>query len=480
MLSDPFISSPDKALFRRCYSWYALAVALTVFSMIVQQPLALLTALFAVLIGLIPEIWYRRALRSLLIRQQTEPQHVLFGEEIAFSLSIENQKLLPLPWLKVECLVSPPLTVQHKRSLKRERLTSFSARWTLWSLQRLTHYHHMRCLARGCYLIGPLHLRSSDPFGWFEREMTLPQATCLIVYPLVVPLEVFGLARLRPLGEYVTSHHSLEDPLWLAGVREYQTGDDPRRIHWKATAHTGTLQSKLYEHTSSPRMLILLDTWNHSSVWMGADREMQELTITVATSLATWALDEDVQVGLLANATLKQWFMESAPFAHPSQNGRRQSHVAFEDMHSWQSNAKKVSQPGISVPFSRHHNQYDTVLSTLACLDLADHIPMAQLIDREDAVFRHGTTAILVSATSTLDVETVEQLLNLNRRGTSIHLVLIDDAHQKRVCETYNLPVSFVKGDIWPQMLKAVEEENYESIHALQLQWDQRHHSSPL
>lgn len=480
MLSDPFISSPNKARFRRCYSWYVLAVALIVFSMIAQQPLALLTAMFAVLIGLIPDIWYRRALRSLLVRQQTEPQHVLFGEEITFSLSIENQKLLPLPWLKIECPVYPPLTVQHQRMRKRERLTSFSEGWTLWSLQRLTRYHRMRCLARGCSLLGPLRLRSSDPFGWFEREATLPRATSLIVYPLVVPLEVFGLAWLRPLGQYVTPHHLLEDPLWLAGIREYQIGDDPRRIHWKATAHTGTLQSKLYEHTSSPRMLILLDTLNYAAQWMGADRELQELTITVAASLAIWALDEDAQVGLLANGTLKQWFMESAPLASRFQNDGRRALAAPGDIQSWQADAKKVSPPGISVPFSRHHNQYDAMLSTLACLDLAHHIPMAQLIDREDVFFRHGTAAILVSAASTLHVETVEHLLNLSRQGTTVHLVLINDARQKHVCETYNLPVSFVESDIWHQMLKAVEEENYESISTLQLQWDQRHHPSPV
>lgn len=47
MLSDPFICRADRALLRRCRYWYALAVVLALFSVMVQQPLMLLTALFA-------------------------------------------------------------------------------------------------------------------------------------------------------------------------------------------------------------------------------------------------------------------------------------------------------------------------------------------------------------------------------------------------------------------------------------------------
>lgn len=451
-----------------------LAIVLAVVSLIAQQPLALLMAVFATLIGLIPEIWYRRALRSLLVYQQIEPQHVVFGEEFSFTLRIENQKLLPLPWLKIECAVFPSLTVQYPLLLKRERLTFFSEEWAIWSLQRLTRYRQIRCLSRGCSLIGPLHLRSSDPFGWFEREMELPMAAGVIVYPLILPLEVLDLAWLRPLGDYVTTRRLLEDPLLLAGVRDYQIGDDPRHIHWKATARMRTLQSKLFEYTSSPRLLILLDTSNYSSAWLGADREMQELTMSVAASLALRGLDQDAQVGLLANGGIKQWFLDSIPFAHTPQNAHT-SPAVISDKDNWQTGAieaTKVSPPGVFVPFSRHHNQYEALLSTLACLDATHHIPMPELIEQEDDVFRHGSTVILVSAANTLSSETVECLYDLSRQGINIYLVLIRDAQGKPVGETHNLPVAFVDSNLWQQVLEAVEKANYESIQPLQLRWD--------
>src|SRR5690348_9004438 len=82
--------------------WYILAVVLLMLTVPFQQPLFFLAALFSFLIGIVPNLWYRLALRHLIVRQQVSHHHLFFGEEVTLSLSIENHKLLPLPWLRVE------------------------------------------------------------------------------------------------------------------------------------------------------------------------------------------------------------------------------------------------------------------------------------------------------------------------------------------------------------------------------------------
>ncbi len=101
MDTDTFNHTRDETLISR-RPWYFLAVALFLLSVITRQPLAFLAALFTLIIGIVPEIWYRFALRNLAIRQQVSQHRAFFGETIALSLSIENRKLLPLPWLEVE------------------------------------------------------------------------------------------------------------------------------------------------------------------------------------------------------------------------------------------------------------------------------------------------------------------------------------------------------------------------------------------
>src|SRR5579863_7374855 len=82
--------------------WYFLAALLLIFSILAHQAIALLAALIALVIGIVPELWYRYALRSLVFRQQLSQPRAFFGETVTLSVSVENQKILPLPWLEVE------------------------------------------------------------------------------------------------------------------------------------------------------------------------------------------------------------------------------------------------------------------------------------------------------------------------------------------------------------------------------------------
>jgi len=298
MNTDEVNITLDTAPLKKRRPWYLLALILLVVSLIVQQPLVFLSAFFVLLIGIVPDLWYRHALRHLVIDQHSSHNHLFFGEEATLSMCIENQKLLPLPWLRLENPVMPSLTVLDKQATQREKLSQIGSTWLLWSFQRVTRHYQLRCYARGLYTFGPIKLHSSDPFGWLECEVSVPIHETLLVYPLIAPIEALGLTFMHPFGEQITPRRLLEDPLRVAGVRDYQLGDDPRRIHWKASAHAGELRSKIYEYSSLQRLLILLDTENYSKAWIGSDQEIQELSITVAASLAMWAMDEGYMVGL--------------------------------------------------------------------------------------------------------------------------------------------------------------------------------------
>jgi asparagine N-glycosylation enzyme membrane subunit Stt3 len=64
MDTDRFNDARDETLIRR-RPWYVLAAALLILSAITHQPIAFLAAVFALVIGLVPELWYRFALRRI-------------------------------------------------------------------------------------------------------------------------------------------------------------------------------------------------------------------------------------------------------------------------------------------------------------------------------------------------------------------------------------------------------------------------------
>lgn len=449
----PPIDIPARIL-KKHHFWYYLAGALILLGVLTRQPLLGLAATFTFLMGCVPEIWYRYALRHLLVRQTVDRPHLFFGEQVTLSVTIENRKFLPLPWLSLENSIVPPLTLTVKadhgsrlQTIKRDTLIST---WLLWSYQRVTRRYRMRCQTRGFHLMGPVQLQCSDPFGWLERDIVLPANETLLVYPLIIPIEELGLPAIFPMGEQVGKRQLLEDPLWFAGNREYQPGDDPRRIDWKATARVGTLRSKLYESTTERRLLILLDTWTYSNEHKGKDPELQEYCISAAASLAIWGLDEGYMVGVLTNSA-----MVTATHALNSEAGTEQTQ---DEQAARKSNATTISAPGISIPFASDHTQYQQILTTMARLIPAYNIPIERMIELEDAMFQQGTTILLVSPLNTLSENTIMYLQERRSYGVAVNIILAGELEEhKELPDTENLSTYHIGGkEQWREHIQAV------------------------
>ncbi len=456
MITELFSTNYEDPLKRR-RPWYWLALLLFMISLFSRQPLLFFAALFTFLVAIVPDLWYRNAFRHLVVRQYVNHHNVFFGEEVTLSVSIENHKFLPLPWLKVENKITPPLAVLSKKTsrLQSARRETLAGTWLLWAFQKVTRQYRMRCQERGFHRFGPVSLSSSDPFGWLECEGMVPAVESLVVYPLIAPLEALGLSSVHPLGEHITARRLLEDPLRVAGVRDYIQGDDPRRIHWKATARAGALRSKVYETPALHRLLLLLDVWNYSEAARGTDLEIQELTIATAASLGIWALEEGYMVGLLANSSM---VMPLTGQALPMSLPTHESDIIKVDREEF--SAGVLSPATTSVSFSSDDGQYERLLSTLGCLVPQSSGSIGTLMDMEESMFPFGTTVLLVSATSSLDVGTIERLLDLRMRGTAVHLVLTGNSDAGETIETYDFPVHYVGGkEKWHELIRTVGNE---------------------
>jgi uncharacterized protein (DUF58 family) len=452
MDTDRFNNARDETLIAR-HPWYVLAAVLLLLSAVAHQPLAFLAALFTLVIGIVPELWYRFALRHLHMRQRVSAPRAFFGETLTLAISVENQKLLPLPWLEIEDEIPEQLTLLTGRaqpSYKVNRVALVNT-FSLWSFQRVTRRYRLRCSARGVYTFGPATVRSGDPFGWLMREERVLARETLLVYPLVAPIESFGLPPRHPFGERAMPRRLLEDPLRIAGAREYALGDDPRRIHWKATARAGELRSKIYEPSSQYRLLILLDINTYKESWMGLDPEIQELSIAVAASLAMWALDEGYAVGLLVNSLMMGLSGESASAGDEQAISSVAAAGAF--IHR------------VRVPMGRGSGQREQLLSALGRLLPYFGSPMDALIDAERFTLPLGTTVVLVCVAAVLREETVESLVELRAHGAVVHLALTGDPESTVGAETYDVPVHRLGGrEVWRELTRNAGDEDHDII----------------
>jgi hypothetical protein len=117
----------------------------------------------------------------------------------------------------------------------------------------------VRSQLRGRHRLGPMRAQLGDPFGLTTRLADIGASSEILVRPRVERLagrRVHGFGT-GSEGEvpFMVALHGEDD----ASVREYRDGDDLRRVHWRATAHTGELMVRQEDRPARRRAVIVLD-----------------------------------------------------------------------------------------------------------------------------------------------------------------------------------------------------------------------------
>ncbi|HLQ29483.1 MAG TPA: DUF58 domain-containing protein [Ktedonobacteraceae bacterium] len=400
--------------------WYYLCIAIIIVGLLLRQPLLLVVGLLGALVLLATDTWAKYCLQDLRYQRQFSEQRVLFGEEITLSLSVENAKLLPLPWLEIEDSVPRTLTFTG-RQLRVSTTSNMVVLESLFSLrwyERVTRPYTVLCNARGVHTFGPTVVRSGDVFGFLNRQESLSNRQYLLVYPLVVPITRFGLPSRHPFGDNRAPRRLLEDPSRVIGVRDYMYGDDLRRIHWKATARMMQLQSKVYQPTTTYTLVLFLNVVSQLDAWYGIRPELQELAICATASVADWALNEGFAVGLYANTMMYMPEMGMLPPTHQEGEEKEQALEAVV--------ADQLKRRRIHLPPASNEEQRKRIMEVLARIQSYFGSSIEDLIQVERVRLPAGATVVVV--TSTVSDPLLDSLARLKQSGHAVTILYIGDA----------------------------------------------------
>ena len=419
--------------------WYYLSIAIVLLGLLLRQPLLVVIGLLGTLVLAAADIWVKYCLQDLRYQRQFSEQRALFGEEITLSLSVENAKLLPLPWLEIEDNVPQPLTFKgrHLRvnignnKVVLENL--FSLRW----YERVTRPYTVLCNARGVHMFGPTVIRSGDVFGFLNRQESLINRQYLLVYPMVVPISRFGLPSRHPFGDNRAPRRLLEDPSRVIGVRDYMYGDELRRIHWKATARTMQLQSKVYQDTTTYTLVLFLNVTSQLDAWYGVRPELLELSVCATASVADWSLDQGYAVGLYANTFMYMPEMGmSISTSHPSSLAGESDGLSSASPLSEEGEEKEklleavvadqLKRRRIHLPPASNEEQRKRIMETLARVQSYFGSSIEDLIQAERTRLPAGATVVVV--TSTVSDPLLDSLSRVKHSGHSVTILYVGDA----------------------------------------------------
>ena len=278
--------------------WILGTLALLVLGLVLK--LSLLVYAMYVLLGI---LWLSRFFTRTWTEKIVASRHCTgeifeIGEIAEVSVEVENHGSLTIPWLIIEDSLPHEALTQMPHRIKVEGGRLELTRLAPGEVEALNY--QVTFLMRGYYQLGPVMLETGDVFGLHRRFRVAGEPHFALVLPKVLPLEGYNLASRRPLGEIRVVHRLFEDPTRLAGVRPYQQGDPLNRIHWRATARTGQIHSRIYETSRVAGATFLLDFHTRSFQGAGGTTSAELAIITVA-SLANAVFLMGQQIGFVSN-----------------------------------------------------------------------------------------------------------------------------------------------------------------------------------
>jgi uncharacterized protein (DUF58 family) len=109
-----------------------------------------------------------------------------------------------------------------------------------------------------------VELRGASPLGLlaWRRLVTVPLERPIEVGPMPTPVP-FRAAPGRALTPRDDARAGAEGDDLTRGVREYVDGDPIRRLHWPASAATGTLMVRELEGPRRPHLIVVVDLRGH-------------------------------------------------------------------------------------------------------------------------------------------------------------------------------------------------------------------------
>lgn len=331
-----------------------------------------------VLLAFFAWAWTRWVGRGLALERSSRELRANVGDLLEENIKLTNKGRLPAPWIEVFNRTAIPFAAGSRlfTLVSGKRTRSYAARTWL--------------TRRGGFPLGPTRVTTGDPFGLFVAGKEFPATETLIVFPMIHKIPAFhsppgmltGGAALRKKSPDITPHAS--------GAREYVSGDAMKRIHWPTSARRNKLMVKEFEQDPQAQVWLYLDSQR------SVHHEKKSLPEEPA-SLGLFTRRPKIE---LPPSTLEYAVSVAASLAHYFIRQRRA--VGFAS----------AGQGFTVIPAERSERQEAKILETLAFVGGDGDLSIAGLVAAQSPLLPHGSSVILITPTTRLDLlQAVDELL---------------------------------------------------------------------
>jgi uncharacterized protein (DUF58 family) len=333
-----------------------------------------------------------RSTDKFILKRSTRETRQQVGQYFVENYEIENNKPLPIVWLRV-------FDESNITAGKEKKIIAWVPGYGRKSFvqQGVLEY-------RGVFSLGPTKVISGDPFGLFSKTITFQSISKIVILPKYQKLDYFPEPSGFLTGGSARKTRNAEVSPYAISVRDYLPGDPLKRIAWKTSARLEKLMVKEFE--DDPQ----------STVWIFLDGDANYLYVDEQTKYNNtidnlWKSNEKLrenfhknsfELQVSAAASICDFYISDGRFVGFFGNGQQQVSISPEG--------------GV--------RQLDKVLEMLASIQIAEKNNITEhLLSQINKVSKGSTIVILTSNQSTEFIETIKKL---QKRNFSIILVATD------------------------------------------------------
>jgi uncharacterized protein (DUF58 family) len=393
--------------------WIAGTIVLLMLGLFFKLSL-LIYAMYVLLGVLLLSRVFTRAWTAAIEAQRFSADEALeISQTIEVKVAARNTGRLAIPWLLLEDSLPREALTQTPYRIKTEGARLAVAR--LNAGESKVFSYRVQFLMRGYYQLGPLLVETGDVFGLHRRFRVMTEPTFVQVPPRIVALEGYNLSSRRPIGEIRLAHRLFEDPTRVAGVRNYQQGDPLNRIHWRASARVGQLQSRAYESSCVAGATFVLDF--HARSFSGPVAvPSAELAAVAVASLANAVCLMGQQMGFVSNGR------DAADRIR--EEGWRADFLTRNDARLRATEPQKNTRlRPIVLEAAKGESQLGEILAVLARLEHTDGLDFADMVQEAASRISRDTTVVAVLGTVTPEIAVA--LGDLARRGLLVTAIVV-------------------------------------------------------
>ncbi len=335
--------------------------------------------------------------KSIVVKRYIENNKIFFSDSTSAGILIENTSILPIPIVYVSDYTSSALSLKQKEvfTISIPQKSKITLKFRVYGTKRGDHY------------LGPTILEIKDLLGISQITKEYDTTGFITVFPALLAHGEIEKSNLQPYGEIKNKLPIFEDITRIQGIREYQQGDEVRRINWKLSAKHNKLYVNYYTPTVSSSSVIILNLY-HPDFDMKYPDFYEEFAIELATTIIFDLHQYNQEIGFVSNGEI-----------------RRKTSIQGKTL---------IENPNgiVELPTTSGNDHIMTIFETLARIYPQNKIDLYKMLNSISIKIPWGSALIVI--TPNIDYESLLYLAEIARKG---HQVFLYNVHPNKSLQNY-------------------------------------------